>query len=71
MLANLPMYSMLLPLYFTLARSRVSSRCEETLVDLRRVSFSLYAKPLPAVICGPQRALRSSVHTLCASSRAG
>ena len=39
-LANLPMYSMLLPLYLTLARSRVSSRCEETLVDLRRVSAS-------------------------------
>jgi len=36
-LANLPMYSMLLPLYLDLARSRVSSRCEETLIDLRRV----------------------------------
>ena len=54
MLANLPMYSMLLPLYLALARSRVSSRCEETLVDLRRVSFSLYAKSLLIVICGLQ-----------------
>lgn len=54
MLANLPMYSMLLPLYLTLARSRVSSRCEETLVDLRRVSSSLHATPLRVVICGPQ-----------------
>ena len=46
-LANLPMYSMLLPLYLALARSRVSSRCEETLVDLRRVSSSLHAAPAP------------------------
>ncbi|CAK0739108.1 hypothetical protein CVIRNUC_001137 [Coccomyxa viridis] len=44
-LANLPMYSMLLPLYLTLARSRVSSRCEETLVDLRRVLAIFAAAP--------------------------
>lgn len=41
-LANLPMYSMLLPLYLDLARSRVSNRCEETLVDLKRVSRHLH-----------------------------
>ena len=40
-LANLPMYSMLLPLYLDLARSRVSSRCEETLIDLRRVGSKI------------------------------
>ena len=38
-LANLPMYSMLLPLYLDLACSRVSNRCEETLVDLKRVNL--------------------------------
>ena len=36
-LANLPMYSILVPLYLDLARSRVSSRCEETLIDMKRV----------------------------------
>ena len=40
-LANLPMYSMLLPLYLDLARSRVSNRCEETLIDLKRVIIQL------------------------------
>ena len=34
-LANLPMYSILVPLYLDLARSRVSSRCEETLIDMK------------------------------------
>ena len=39
-LANLPMYSILVPLYLDLARSRVSSRCEETLIDMKRVGSS-------------------------------
>ena len=40
-LANLPMYSILVPLYLDLARSRVSSRCEETLIDMKRVGSQL------------------------------
>lgn len=44
-LANLPMYSMLLPLYLDLARARASSRCEETLIDLKRVPFCIPSIP--------------------------
>jgi hypothetical protein len=42
-LANLPMYSLLLPLYLDLACSRVSNRSEETLVDLKRVHLQSLA----------------------------
>ena len=44
-LANLPMYSMLVPLYLDLARSRVSSRCEETLIDMKRVGIQFRYLP--------------------------
>ena len=47
-LANLPMYSMLLLLYLDLAHSRVSNRCEETLVDLKRVSRQICSPQTPA-----------------------
>ena len=36
-LANLPFYSLLLPLFLDFVRSRVSFRCDESLEDLERV----------------------------------
>ena len=55
-LANLPMYSMLFPLYLDLARSRVSNRCEETLIDLKRVTIQVHClcccKALLLTSCG-------------------
>ncbi|KAK9917041.1 hypothetical protein WJX75_000269 [Coccomyxa subellipsoidea] len=36
-LANLPFYSLLLPLFLEFTRSRVSFRCDESLEDLKRV----------------------------------
>ena len=47
-LANLPMYSILVSLYLDLARSRVSSRCEETLIDMKRVGVQLLVRDLLA-----------------------
>ena len=37
MLANLPFYSLLLPLFLEFTRSRVSFRCDESLEGLKRV----------------------------------
>lgn len=36
-LANLPFYSLLLPIFLDLTRSRVSFRCDESLEDLKKV----------------------------------
>ena len=37
-LANLPFYSRLLPLFLSRLRARVSSRCDESLEDLRKAN---------------------------------
>ncbi len=51
-LANMPFYSLLLPLFLEFTRSRVSFRCDESLEGLKRVRPSALYILQHAGLCG-------------------